>query len=215
MKIINSSKEKVFDFLDLQREKIFENNKNVENVVGEILENVRKYKDKALKEYSLKFDGTGEIAEYTGKDFQKAFSSLDEEFKDVLIKASERISAFHNEQIQKGIRVIKEGSELGQIIRPLKRVGLYVPGGTASYPSSVLMNAIPAKIAGVKEIVIITPPSKKGVNMDILAAAYISGVDSLYTVGGAQGIAALAYGTETIRKVDKIVGPGNIWNLRY
>ncbi|MFA7663939.1 MAG: histidinol dehydrogenase, partial [Clostridia bacterium] len=211
MKIINSSKENVFDFLDLQREKIFENNKNVENVVGEILENVRKYKDKALKEYSLKFDGTGEIAEYTGKDFQKAFSSLDEEFKDVLIKASERISAFHNEQIQKGIRVIKEGSELGQIIRPLKRVGLYVPGGTASYPSSVLMNAIPAKIAGVKEIVIITPPSKKGVNMDILAAAYISGVDSLYTVGGAQGIAALAYGTETIRKVDKIVGPGNIY----
>jgi len=211
MRIINSSKENVFDFLDLQREKIFENNKNVENVVGEILENVRKYKDKALKEYSLKFDGTGEIAEYTGKDFQKAFSSLDEEFKDVLIKASERISAFHNEQIQKGIRVIKEGSELGQIIRPLKRVGLYVPGGTASYPSSVLMNAIPAKIAGVKEIVIITPPSKKGVNMDILAAAYISGVDSLYTVGGAQGIAALAYGTETIRKVDKIVGPGNIY----
>ena len=211
MKIINTSKESIFDFLDMQREKVLTNNKNVENVVREILENVRKNKDKALKGYALKFDGTEEIKEYTGKDFKEAFTSLDEEFKDVLIKATERISAFHNEQIQKGIKITDEGSELGQIIRPLKRVGLYVPGGTASYPSSVLMNAIPAKIAGVEEIVIITPPSKNGVNLDILAAAYITGVNSLYTVGGAHGIAALAYGTETIRKVDKIVGPGNIY----
>ncbi|NLT19174.1 MAG: histidinol dehydrogenase [Clostridiales bacterium] len=211
MKIINTSKESIFDFLDMQREKVLTNNKNVENVVREILENVRKNKDKALKGYALKFDGTEEIKEYTGKDFKEAFTSLDEEFKDVLIKATERISAFHNEQIQKGIKITDEGSELGQIIRPLKRVGLYVPGGTASYPSSVLMNAIPAKIAGVEEIVIITPPSKNGVNLDILAAAYIAGVNSLYTVGGAHGIAALAYGTETIRKVDKIVGPGNIY----
>lgn len=211
MKIIKSNGAETKILLDSLKDETLNNEVSVETTVRAILEDVKSRGDEAVKEYSLKFDGTSEIKEYYGRDFQEAFNSLDFEFKEVLIKASNRISTFHNAQLINGIKLIDDGIELGQLIRPLERVGLYVPGGTAAYPSSVLMNAIPAKIAGVKEIVIITPPSKNGINKDVLAAAYLSGVDSLYTVGGAQGIASLAYGTKTIKKVDKIVGPGNIY----
>lgn len=211
MKIIKSNGSETLSLLDSLRDKTLNNELSVETTVRGILEDVKTRGDEAVKEYSLKFDGTNEIKEYSVSDFQDAFNSLDSEFKEVLIKASNRISTFHNAQLVNGIKIKDDGIELGQIIRPLERVGLYVPGGTAAYPSSVLMNAIPAKIAGVKEIVIITPPLKSGINKDVLAAAYLSGVDYLYTVGGAQGIAALAYGTKTIKKVDKIVGPGNIY----
>lgn len=211
MKIIKSNGAETRNLLDSLRDKTLNNELSVETTVRGILEDVKTRGDEAVKEYSLKFDGTNEIKEYSVSDFQDAFNSLDSEFKEVLIKASNRISTFHNAQLVNEIKIKDDGIELGQIIRPLERVGLYVPGGTAAYPSSVLMNAIPAKIAGVKEIVIITPPLKSGINKDVLAAAYLSGVDYLYTVGGAQGIAALAYGTKTIKKVDKIVGPGNIY----
>lgn len=211
MKIIKTSDQDIFAFWDGIRSKTRINTENVETIVGAIIGNVRINKDAALLEYSLKFDGASKIAEYKLVDFKAAFDNLDESFRKVLIKSAERIRAFHLEQVSKGIKLILDGSEIGQLVRSLNRVGLYVPGGTAAYPSSVLMNAIPAKIAGVKEIVIVTPPSKNGVNKDVLAAAYISGVDTLYAVGGAQAIAALAYGTETIKKVDKIVGPGNIY----
>lgn len=211
MKIIKTSDQDIFAFWDGIRSKTRINTENVETIVGAIIGNVRINKDAALLEYSLKFDGASKIAEYKLVDFKAAFDNLDESFRKVLIKSAERIRAFHLEQVSKGIKLILDGSEIGQLVRSLNRVGLYVPGGTAAYPSSVLINAIPAKIAGVKEIVIVTPPSKNGVNKDVLAAAYISGVDTLYAVGGAQAIAALAYGTETIKKVDKIVGPGNIY----
>lgn len=211
MKIIKSNGSETLSLLDSLRDKTLNNELSVETTVRGILEDVKTRGDEAVKEYSLKFDGTNEIKEYSVSDFQDAFNSLDSEFKEVLIKASNRISTFHNAQLVNGIKIKDDGIELGQIIRPLERVGLYVPGGTAAYPSSVLMNAIPAKIAGVKEIVIITPPLKNGINKDVLAAAYLAGVDSLFTIGGAQGIAALAYGTKTIKKVDKIVGPGNIY----
>ncbi|HQC54725.1 MAG TPA: histidinol dehydrogenase [Clostridia bacterium] len=209
--IVNANGKSEFEFLDSIRKKTLAPGANVDDVVKDILLDVKQNGDSAVIKYSKKFDGTSTIKKYQNKQFKEAFNALDDRFKEVLLKAASRITEFHTLQLQKPIQLIEAGKKLGQIIRPINSVGLYVPGGTAAYPSSVLMNAIPAKIAGVKEIVIVTPPTKGGVNKDVLAAAFVAGVDALYAVGGAQAVGALAYGTKTVPKVDKIVGPGNIY----
>ena len=185
---------------------------NVEGIVTEIIANVVNNGDKALFEYSLKFDKadlkTLEVSQY---EIDEAFASVEDEFLQILKEAAENITKYHKNQVKKGFEIKEEnGVVIGQKIMPIEKVGLYVPGGTAAYPSTVLMDSIPAKIAGCSEIIMVTPPSQNGkVNPVILAAAKIAGVDRIFKVGGAQAIAALAYGTESIPKVDKIVGPGN------
>ncbi|MBR4628192.1 MAG: histidinol dehydrogenase [Ruminococcus sp.] len=191
-----------------------ETNKKVTEVVTEIIENVRQNGDEAVKGYTLKFDGNlPQYYEVPREVINDALTEADEEFVNALLNAQENIADFHQRQVQQSFIAPKaNGVILGQRVRGLTRVGLYVPGGTAAYPSSVLMNAIPAKIAGVKEIIMVTPPLKDGTpNKDILVAAAICGVDRVFLSGGAQAIAALAYGTEEIPKCDKIVGPGNIY----
>ncbi|MBE5782989.1 MAG: histidinol dehydrogenase [Clostridiales bacterium] len=186
----------------------------IEAAVDEIIACVRAKGDQALMEYAARFD-KAEISavEVSEEEIEEAFRACDEGFLDTLRKAKENIWAFHAHQARNSFTVAEEnGKVLGQRIIPLKRVGLYVPGGTASYPSSVLMNAIPPKIAGVKEIVITTPPGKDGkVAPAILCAAKIAGVNKIIKSGGAQAVAALAYGTESVPAVDKIVGPGNVY----
>ncbi|CDF03105.1 MAG: histidinol dehydrogenase [Ruminococcus sp.] len=202
------------NFLKELKKRSGETSKKVEQTVSEIIENVKENGDKAVKDYTLKFDGSlPEYYEVPRDVINDALDEAEQEFVDALLNAMENIADFHNRQREQGFINPKEnGVILGQRIRGLERVGLYVPGGTAAYPSSVLMNAIPAKIAGVKEIIMVTPPCKDGTpNKDILVAAAICGVDRVFLSGGAQAIAALAYGTELIPKVDKIVGPGNIY----
>ncbi|MDD6824921.1 MAG: histidinol dehydrogenase [Oscillospiraceae bacterium] len=191
-----------------------ETDKKVTEIVSEIIDNVRISGDEAVKNYTLKFDGNlPEYYEVPRDVINDALSEADDEFVSALLNAQENIADFHNRQKTESFIAPKDnGVILGQRIRGLERVGLYVPGGTAAYPSSVLMNAIPAKIAGVEEIIMVTPPLKDGTpNKDILVAAAICGVDRVFMAGGAQAIAALAFGTEEIPKVDKIVGPGNIF----
>ncbi len=184
----------------------------VENVVADIIADVRKNGDEALYRYSKKFDGV-ELSslEVSDAEIEAAFGSVDPALIEVIGEAKKNIWSFHENQKRSGFIMTGEGGAvMGQRIIPLYRVGLYVPGGTAAYPSSVLMNCVPALIAGVKEIVMVTPPSKDGgVNPVILAAAKIAGVGRIFKVGGAQAVAALAYGTESVPAVDKIVGPGN------
>ncbi|HOF68573.1 MAG TPA: histidinol dehydrogenase [Ruminococcus sp.] len=202
------------NFLKELKKRSGETSKKVEQTVSEIIENVKENGDKAVKDYTLKFDGSlPEYYEVPRDVINDALDEAEQEFVDALLNAMENIADFHNRQREQGFINPKEnGVILGQRIRGLERVGLYVPGGTAAYPSSVLMNAIPAKIAGVKEIIMVTPPCKDGTpNKDILVAAAICDVDRVFLSGGAQAIAALAYGTESIPKVDKIVGPGNIY----
>lgn len=186
----------------------------VEDVVADIISNVRENGDKALFEYNEKFDG----AHFSGlrvsrEEIDEALSSVSPEFIEILKKAAANIRKFHEKQVRTSFIINDEdGIVIGQKITPIEKAGLYVPGGTAPYPSTVLMDAIPAKIAGCKELVMVTPPEKSGkVNSAILAAAYIAGVDKIFKVGGAQAIAALAYGTESVPKVEKIVGPGNAY----
>ena len=191
-----------------------ETDKKISEIVSEIIDNVKENGDKAVKEYTEKFDGKlPEYYEVPLDVIHEAMSNADEDFVNALLDAMENITEFHNRQKEQSFIDAKDnGCILGQRVRGLDRVGLYVPGGTAAYPSSVLMNAVPAKIAGVKEIIMVTPPGKDGKpNPDILTAAAIVGVDRVFMCGGAQAIAALAYGTEEIPKVDKIVGPGNIF----
>lgn len=183
------------------------------SVVQEILDRVKAKGDAALIDYSAKFDGAV-ISELRVSDAEiaTALEQVDPEFLRVLKVAKRNISEFHEKQVSQGFMMTRKGAVMGQRVIPLAKVGVYVPGGTAAYPSTVLMNVIPAKIAGVKKIVLVTPPLKDGsVNPAILAAASIAGVDEIYRVGGAQAVAALAYGTESVPKVDKIVGPGNIY----
>ena len=196
------------------KERSGEVDKKVTLAVTEILENVKMNGDKAVYEYTVKFDGKApEKAEISKDEIDRAIEKCDPFFVKSLEDAAENIRDFHARQKQQSWLTTKEnGVIMGQRVRGLSRVGLYVPGGTAAYPSSVLMNAIPAKIAGVKELIMVTPPSKDGTpNPDILAAAKIAGVDRVFLMGGAQAVAALAFGTETVPKVDKIVGPGNIF----
>ena len=208
---------KIFDFEKVAKEEIFARtdlSANVEEAVTEIINNVRQNGDKALFEYEEKFDKTTlESLAVTKEEIDKALEETEKEFLVILEKAAKNIRAFHAEQVRRNFVLNEEkGVVLGQKFMPVERAGLYVPGGTAAYPSTVLMDAIPAKIAGVKKIVMVTPPRKDGtVNPAILAAASIAGVDEIYKIGGAQAIAALAYGTETVPKVDKIVGPGNAY----
>ena len=185
---------------------------DVAGTVSEIIRNVRERGDAALFEYCEKFDGA-QLASLavTENEIKEALDSSEPEFLDVLRRAAENITAFHSRQVRNSFILNEKcGVVVGQKIIPVDRAGLYVPGGTAAYPSTVLMDAIPARIAGCREVVIVTPPGRDGkVNPAILAAAAAAGVDRIFKVGGAQAIAALAYGTESIPRVDKIVGPGN------
>ena len=208
---------KILDYAKHDKEKIFarvENKIDVEKIVSEIIFNVRKFGDKALYEYGEKFDKVKlDSLKVTKEEIDYALSVVDKDFLQVVKDAAKNIQEFHSKQVRQGFEIKRENGEiLGQKILPIERAGLFVPGGTAAYPSTVLMDAIPAKIAGVKELIMVTPPRKDGsITPEILAAAYIAGVDTIYKVGGAGAIAALAYGTETIKKVDKIVGPGNMF----
>ncbi|MDD6271315.1 MAG: histidinol dehydrogenase [Ruminococcus sp.] len=185
---------------------------DVAGTVAEIIKNVRENGDEALFEYCEKFDKAqlSSLA-VTKEEIDEALSLVEPEFLEILEKAAKNIRKFHSRQVRNSFIINDEdGIVIGQKIIPVDRAGLYVPGGTAAYPSTVLMDAIPAKIAGCREVVMVTPPTKDGkVNPVILAAAYVAGIDRIFKVGGAQAIAALAYGTQSIPKVDKIVGPGN------
>ena len=185
---------------------------DVAGTVAEIIKNVRENGDKALFEYCEKFDKAqlSSLA-VTKEEIDEALSLVEPEFLEILEKAAKNIRKFHSRQVRNSFIINDEdGIVIGQKIIPVDRAGLYVPGGTAAYPSTVLMDAIPAKIAGCREVVMVTPPTKDGkVNPVILAAAHVAGIDRIFKVGGAQVIAALAYGTQSIPKVDKIVGPGN------
>lgn len=203
-----------FDYLQALKARQQETNADVTRAVQDILDDVRREDDAAVTRYSAKFDhAEGPIRVIEAAEIADAKSRIDAELLGAMERAAVNIRRFHQQQVQESYVDFREdGSMMGQRVRPLKRVGLYVPGGTAAYPSSVLMNAIPAKIAGVPELVMVTPPNAEGKPRDvILAAAAVAGVDRIYMVGGAQAVAALAYGTETIPQVDKIVGPGNIF----
>ena len=196
------------------RKRSGETDKRVSAAVNEILEEVKEKGDEAVRAFTQKFDGhCPEQVEVTKEQIDAAVQAADPKFVTALKNAMANIHAFHSRQKQQSfIDAQPNGVMMGQRIRGLKRVGLYVPGGTAAYPSTVLMNAIPAKIAGVEEVIMVTPPLKDGTaNPDILVTAALAGVDRIFLTGGAQAVAALAYGTETIPKVDKIVGPGNIY----
>ena len=202
------------EFLAKLGERSRNTNKDVTETVSEIINNVMMNGDKAVREYTIKFDGKApDTFEVPKEELTALTANCDPEFIATLKKAADNIRNFHERQKQQSWLTTKDnGVIMGQRIRGLKRVGLYVPGGTAAYPSSVLMNAIPAKIAGVSELIMVTPPGKDGKpNPDIMAAAAIAGVDRVFLMGGAQAVAALAYGTESVPKVDKIVGPGNIF----
>ncbi|MBE28729.1 histidinol dehydrogenase [bacterium] len=190
--------------------------KEIIQSVKKIIDNVKQDGDKSVLEYTMKFDSlrAESISELfiSKKRLKESFENLEKKQKDALSIAAKRIKSYHQKQVQDSWSYKDEdGTILGQKIIPLERAGLYVPGGKAAYPSSVLMNAIPAKVAGVEELIMVVPSPKGAVNELVLAAAYIAEVDKVITIGGAQAIAAMAYGTESIPKVDKIVGPGNIY----
>ena len=212
-KIYVNGKDDVEFFKQLEKRN-GETSKEITAVVSDILDNVRQNGDKAVKDYTIKFDGKlPQYYEVPRDVINDALTEADPQLVESLLNCIENITDFHQRQkAQSFVNCTPEGCILGQKVRGLEKVGLYVPGGTAAYPSSVLMNAIPAKIAGVKEITMVTPPLKDGTpNKDILVAAALCGVDRVFLAGGAQAIAALAYGTEEMPKVDKIVGPGNIY----
>lgn len=201
-------------FINNLKERNAETDRQITEQVSAILEEVRQKGDEAVKAYTLKFDkGLPPQFEVSAEEMAQALAEADGDFVASLRKAADNIAAFHKRQVRQSFLHTEEnGVILGQQVRGLRRVGLYVPGGTAAYPSSVLMNAIPAKIAGVEELIMVTPPAADGkANPDILTAAAIAGVDRVFLMGGAQAVAALAYGTETVPQVDKIVGPGNIY----
>lgn len=206
---------KILDYDKVCNDEIFSrqvDSDNVEQIVSDIIENVKVNGDKALFEYAKKFDKADLTSLLVSKEeIEEAFSLVDEEFIRILNRAAENIKNFHKKQIRNSYIISEEnGVVMGQKIIPIEKVGLYVPGGTAAYPSTVLMDSIPAKIAGCSEIVMVSPPNSEGkINPVILAAAHVAGVDKIFKVGGAQAVAALSYGTESVPKVDKIVGPGN------
>ncbi|WP_288718531.1 histidinol dehydrogenase [uncultured Limosilactobacillus sp.] len=185
----------------------------IEKTVSEIIQNVAQNGDQAVRDYERKFDSVN-LADFSIPAFQldQALDSIDEDLRAALELAKQNITSFHKQEIENSfVDVSTPGIMRGEKITPLASVGLYVPGGTAAYPSTILMCGIPAKLAGVKRVVMVTPPQPAGINPAVLAAARLAGVDEVYQVGGAQAIAALAYGTETIPAVDKIMGPGNIF----
>ena len=208
---------KIYDINKLTLDEILSretSSTGVEEIVSDIINDVKANGDAALYKYCEKFDKVKlSSLEVTKEEIDEAMSLVEPEFIEIIKEAAENITLYHKNQVQKGFEIKKEnGIILGQKVLPVKRAGLYVPGGTAAYPSTVLMDCIPAKIAGVKELCITTPPGRNGkINPVILAAAKIAGADRIFKVGGAQAIAALAYGTETVPNVDKIVGPGNVF----
>ena len=206
---------KIFEVGKIKEEEIFARNEPVAEVggiVSDIINNVKTNGDKALSEYLEKFDKV-KLTDFkvSEEEITSALNKVELEFLEILKEAESNIRAFHEKQVRQGFMMTaKNGVILGQRVVPIEKVGIYVPGGTAAYPSTVLMDAVPAKIAGVSEIIMVTPPNKTGeINPYILAAAKIAGVTAIYKLGGAQAVAALAYGTESVPKVDKIVGPGN------
>ena len=208
---------RILNYSELKAEEIFARTSPTESVsdtVAEIIARVREAGDAALYEYGEKFDGVRLTSlAVTPEEMEEALTQVEGEFLAILEKAAVNIRRFHEKQVRNSFILNEEnGVVIGQKIIPVDRAGLYVPGGTAAYPSTVLMDAIPAKIAGCREVVMVTPPGKDGrVNPVILAAAYVAGIDRIFKVGGAQAVAALAYGTQSIPKVDKIVGPGNAY----
>ena len=207
----------IYNMKDVNKDKIFLRTSplcTVEEPVKEIIETVKNKGDRALFDYTARFDGVAlSSLSVTKEEIEEAAAQVDPELMRILSRAKDRIEKFHKQQLRTGfILNDEEGVVTGQKIVPLEKVGLYVPGGTAAYPSTVLMDAVPAKIAGCKTVVMVTPPMKNGkVNPAILAAAKIAGVDLIFKIGGAQAVAALAYGTESVPRVDKIVGPGNAY----
>ncbi|MCF0262122.1 MAG: histidinol dehydrogenase [Sphaerochaetaceae bacterium] len=188
--------------------------KDVSSMVSVILDNVRTGGDDALRDYTKRFDGAEiDAIEVPASELKAAATSMDKEFLRVLEKAADNIRAYHRHQVRNSFMISEQdGIVLGQKVVPVAVAGIYVPGGTAAYPSTVLMDTIPAKLAGCKQVIMVSPPGKDGkLNPAVLAAAYVAGVDRVFRIGGAQAIAALAYGTETVPKADKIVGPGNIY----
>lgn len=204
---------KKYRFGEVANEDIFARTEmpaNVEGIVADIIKNVRTNGDSALLEYNRQFDHSEEPLEVTKAEIEAAYASVDPELIRILEEAAENIRAFHSKQKRNSFIINeKKGIVIGQKVMPIERAGLYVPGGTAAYPSTVLMNCIPAQIAGVGEIIITTPATGGAISPVLLAAAKIGGANRIFRVGGAQAIAALAYGTESIPRVDKIVGPGN------
>ena len=216
MKIFSTKEKGFIKALDAILKRGESDTSEAEEAVKAIIDDIRKHGDKALLKYTERFDkvrfANMRDALCTRQEIERALKNIPKRDSDIIKLAAKRIRAFHKKQLPKSwFFKEKNGTLLGQRVTPLERVGIYVPGGKAVYPSTVLMNAIPAKVAGVKEIMMATPPSKNGINSYVLAAAKIAGVDKIYKVGGAQAVAAMAYGTESIPKVDKIVGPGNIY----
>jgi len=204
------------EYIEFLKKRSEDVQKDVSIIVDKILADVKERGDDAVIEYTQRFDSefvTGTNIIVTPEEIKNAYKMVDQDFLDAITLAKKNVLEFHEKQKRNAWMMTKEkGVILGQTVRGLESVGIYVPGGTASYPSSVIMNAIPAKVAGVENLVMVTPPLKDGsINPNILVAADIAGVDKIYKVGGAQAIAALAYGTQKISKVDKIVGPGNIY----
>ena len=214
MTLVKADGKTEYELLERLAARNGETDQKVTAAVSDILAAVRERGDEAVVEYTRRFDGVeGPLTCVEWERLGALAAACEPRLMEALRRAAANIEDFHRRQVQQSWLTTREdGTILGQRIRGLERVGLYVPGGTAAYPSSVLMNAIPARIAGVKELVMVTPPPKKGgFNAAVMAAAYIAGVDRVYLCGGAQAVAALAYGTATIPKVDKIVGPGNIY----
>lgn len=214
MKITKANGKAEYAVIENLKKRSGETDEKIVNIVSNIINEVKENGDDAVREFTVRFDGGVPKKSVIEKDeLQEYLDMVDDDFKSAIIKAKDNIYDFHLRQAKQSWMTTKEsGVIMGQRVRGLHRVGIYVPGGTAAYPSSVLMNAVPAKIAGVKEIIMVTPPATDG-NPDpnIMAAAAVAGVDRVFLVGGAQAVAALAYGTEKIPKVDKIVGPGNIF----
>ena len=211
IKVINYKECKSLDDILLRSQFSYD---DVNEKVKAILEDVKQNGDNALKKYAEMFDNAQiDNLKVTEKEIEEAYNRVDEKFKETLKLAYNNIEKFHKKQLRNSFITNEEdGIVMGQIINPIEKVGVYIPGGTAVYPSTVLMNVIPAKVAGVSEIILVSPPNKEGkINDNILAAAKIAGVNKVFKTGGAQAIAALSYGTESIPKVYKIVGPGNIY----
>lgn len=215
IKVVDMRKNKRKEFIEKLIFRKNEDHSDVIKAVDDIINNVRQHGDKALIEYSAMYDGvklTPETMKVSSRQINEAYDRVDRSLVDVIRKAKENIKSFHMKQKENSwFSAENDGVILGQLYRPLEVVGVYVPGGTAAYPSSVLMNVVPARVAGVEKIIMVTPPKAEGINPVVLVAANEAGVDEIYMVGGAQAVAALAFGTDTLPRVDKIVGPGNVF----
>ena len=216
MRIINTKDGDINEVMQTLKDRASGGSPEIERTVSDVLNNIKERGDEALFEYTAKFDGcslNAETIRVSEAEIDEAVANTDPKLMEVMEKAAERIRAYHEKQVRQSFFDTKaDGSILGQRITPIERAGVYVPGGKAAYPSSTLMNIIPAKVAGVSEIAVCTPPGKDGkISPVILAAAKVAGATEIYKAGGAQAIAAMAYGTQSIKKVDKIVGPGNIF----